>query len=60
MVSVGGTSDDSVFECTVDGCDRRLVFHHRDGRSTVLAHGTPGALHQGSTGLVSLAGDLAG
>jgi|307.fasta_scaffold793718_2 hypothetical protein len=58
MVSTEGNGAESLFECTADGCGRRLVFDHVDGRLIVLEPGAGSALHQGSTGLVALSGTV--
>jgi hypothetical protein len=58
MVSTDSNGELSLFECSVDGCGRRLLLDHHRGRLTVLASGAPGALHQGSTGVVALEGTV--
>lgn len=58
MVRTDGNGAESLFVCTVDGCERRLVFDHVDGRLIVLDPGAGSAPHQGSTGLVALSGTV--
>jgi hypothetical protein len=58
MIRTDRNGEQSLFECTVDQCGRRLVFDHVDVRLIVLTPGDPAALHQGSTGLVVLAGTV--
>ncbi len=60
MVCTDGNTDESLFECTVDGCTRRLVIDHARARLVVLDHGHRGVPHHGSTGLVALSGGLRG
>lgn len=54
MVTTDSSGTGSLFECTVEGCGRRLVLDHAEVRLVVLEAGEPGALHHGSTGLVGL------
>lgn len=56
MVCVDGDGAQSVFECTVADCGRRLIFDHIGARLKVLHPGSGTALHQGSTGLASVTG----
>jgi hypothetical protein len=56
MVCTDGNGAESYFDCSVDGCGRRLVFDHVGVRLIVLDEGDRSALHQGSTGLVGLSG----
>lgn len=56
MVRTEGNGVESLFECSVEGCGRRLTFDHVDGRMTVLDRGYESALHQGSSGLASVSG----
>ena len=58
MIRTSENGAESLFECTVQGCGRRLVFDHVRGRLVVLDHGSGAALHQGSTGLVALTGTV--
>ena len=58
MVCTEGNGEQSLFECTVEGCRRRLVFDHVGFRLIVLDRGSESALHQGSTGLVALSGTV--
>lgn len=58
MVCTDGNGAESHFECTVDGCERRLIFDHVAARLIVLQRGIASALHQGSTGLVALTGGV--
>jgi len=58
MVCTGGNGTESFFECTVDGCGRRVVIDHVGVRMTVLDRGSGSALHQGSTGVVALSGSI--
>ncbi len=44
-----------LFECTVDGCGRRLVVGRDTGEMVVLDHGDRTAVHRGGIGPVSLA-----
>ncbi|GAA1040456.1 hypothetical protein GCM10009557_61810 [Virgisporangium ochraceum] len=44
-----------LFECTVDGCGRRLVIDRERGALVVIDHGDPGAVHRGGMGPVALA-----
>lgn len=54
MICVDSDGTESIFECTVAGCGRRLVFDHVGARLKVLHPGSSSALHQGSTGLVAV------
>ena len=56
MVCTEGNGAESLFECTVEGCGRRLVFDHVGVRMIVLDRGSGSAPHHGSTGLVALSG----
>ncbi len=56
MVCTDGNGAESYFECTVEGCGRRVVLDHVGVRLIVLDRGDESALHQGSTGLVGLSG----
>ena len=58
MIRTSENGAESLFECTVEECGRRLVFDHAKGRLVVLDHGSGTALHQGSTGLVALSGNV--
>jgi hypothetical protein len=58
MICTDGNGTQSLFECTVEGCGRRLVLDHVNGRRTILHPGATWALHSGSTGLVALSGAL--
>jgi len=58
MVCTDGNGAQSYFECTVDGCGRELIFDHVAIRLVVLNPGDLPALHQGSTGLVALSGEI--
>lgn len=58
MIRTDENGAESLFECTVEECGRRLVFDHARGRLVVLDHGSGSALHQGSTGLVALSGAM--
>jgi hypothetical protein len=44
-----------LFECTVDGCGRRLVIDGARGDLVVIDHGDLSAVHRGATGGVALA-----
>ena len=59
MVCVDGDGRQSLFECTVARCGRRLVLDHVDARLTVLHPGMSSARHHGSTGLVGVTGGYA-
>lgn len=50
-ISPGGL----LFECTVEGCGRRLVIDRDRGELVVIDHGDLTAIHRGSTGGVALA-----
>jgi hypothetical protein len=54
MMCVDSDGTDSIFECTVAGCGRRLIFDHVGARLKVLRPGSSSALHHGSTGLVGV------
>jgi hypothetical protein len=56
MVCIGESGFRSLFECTADGCDRRVALDHKSARLTVLAPGVLTARHHGSTGLAALSG----
>jgi hypothetical protein len=58
MVPADGNGAESLFECTIEGCGRRLVFDHISARLVVLHPGSGSALHQGSTGLVAMSGTV--
>lgn len=58
MICTEGNGEQSFFECTHEGCGRRVVFDHVAIRLVVLDRGSPFALHQGSTGLVALSGSV--
>lgn len=58
MIRASENGAESLFECTVKECGRRLVFDHVRGRLVVLSHGSGAALHQGSTGLAALSGTV--
>jgi hypothetical protein len=44
-----------LFECTVDGCGRRLVIDRDRGDMVVIDHGDRTAVHRGRMGGVALA-----
>jgi hypothetical protein len=44
-----------LFECTVDGCGRRLVIDRDRGEMVVIDHGDRGAVHRGGMGAATLA-----
>lgn len=54
MMCVDSRDAESLFECTVDGCGRRLILDHVGARTVVLHPGLSSALHHGSTGLVDV------
>ncbi|WP_306206433.1 hypothetical protein [Actinoplanes sp. RD1] len=54
MMCVDSGDAESLFECTVDECGRRLVLDHVGTRIVVIDPGSSSALHHGSTGLVDL------
>ena len=58
MMCVDGTGGESLFECTVDGCGRRLVFDHIGARLVVVHPGLHAVPHHGSTGLVGMTGTI--
>lgn len=58
MICTDGNTDESLFECTVDDCGRRLVLDHARARVVVLEHGDRFVPHHGSTGLVALTGAI--
>ncbi|WP_433303784.1 hypothetical protein ACQP2F_13010 [Actinoplanes sp. CA-030573] len=58
MMCVDSNDAESLFECTVAGCGRRLVFDHVGARTVVLDRGLSNAPHHGSTGLVGLSGGV--
>jgi len=58
MVPAEWNGAESLFECTVEGCGRRLVFDHVGARLVVVHPGSGSALHQGSTGLVAMSGSV--
>jgi hypothetical protein len=43
-----------LFECTADGCGRRLVIDRSRGELIVIDHGDRSALHSGAVGGVTL------
>lgn len=49
---------ESLFECTE--CARRLMFDHERARLIIIKPGDEFALHNGSTGLVTLSAHLGG
>lgn len=54
MVCTDGTDAESLFECTVSGCGRRLVFDHTRARVVVIDAGLSFVPHHGASGLASL------
>ncbi len=58
MVCTEGNGAESLFECTVEGCGRRLILDHVRVRLVVLDPGSGTAPHHGSTGLVALSGTV--
>jgi hypothetical protein len=58
MMCVDSSDAESLFECTTDGCGRRLIFDHVGARTVVLDRGLSSAPHHGSTGLVELSGAI--
>ena len=58
MMCVDSGDAESLFECTVTGCGRRLILDHAGARTVVLDRGLSTALHHGSTGLVDLSGTI--
>jgi len=58
MVPADWNGAESLFECTVEGCGRRLVLDHVGARLVVVHPGSGSALHQGSTGLVAMSGTV--
>lgn len=59
MVRTSGNGRESLFECTVGGCDRVVVLDHVAARLTVITRGAD-LPHYGSTGLVELTGAIQG
>ena len=52
---VGTASPGGVlFECTVEGCGRRLAIDRDRGEMVVIDHGDRSAVHRGSMGGVAL------
>jgi hypothetical protein len=58
MVVVARQGTESLFECTVGTCGRRIILNHDDGRMSVVVTGDREALHFGSSGLVSMTASL--
>lgn len=58
MIRTDGNGAESLLECTVEGCGRRVVLDHLRVRLVVLDHGSGTALHHGSTGLVAVSGAI--
>jgi hypothetical protein len=58
MMCVDSHDAESLFECTVAGCGRRLVLNLADARVVVLDRGSSSALHHGSTGLADISGAI--
>lgn len=56
MVRTQADGRQSLFVCTVHGCDRRVILDHVDGILLVLERGQS-ALHYGSTGPVGQLAD---
>jgi len=54
MMCVDNRDAESLFECTVAGCGRRVILDHVGARTIVLDRGLSTALHHGSTGLVEI------
>jgi hypothetical protein len=55
MTRTTGNGVESLFDCPVSGCNRRLVLNHIGGGIVVIEEGN-GALHQGSSGPVGFYG----
>jgi hypothetical protein len=55
MLPIGSNESETLFECSVSGCGRRVVLHRRDVRLTVVMPGDEAALHSGSTGPIAVA-----
>jgi hypothetical protein len=45
-----------LFECTVDGCGRRMVIDRDRGTLVVIDHGDAAAVHRGGIGGVRFTG----
>lgn len=58
MMCVDGDGAQSMFECTVAHCGRRLIFDHVGARLVILHPGSGSALHHGSTGLAGVTGTV--
>ncbi len=48
MICTEGDGAQSFFECTIEGCGRRVVYDHVAVRLVVLDRGSASTLHQGS------------
>ncbi len=55
MFAVTASPGGLLFECTVDGCGRRLVIDRDRGEMVVIDHGDRAAVHRGGIGGVALA-----
>jgi hypothetical protein len=60
MTKTCGTQDESLFVCSVEGCDRQLVLNHIDGHTTVIQPGQDHVPHQGFSGPVKMTGEVSG
>jgi hypothetical protein len=56
MMCVDSRDAESLFECTVHGCGRRLILDHVGARTVILDRGVSSVPHHGSTGLVDVSG----
>jgi len=54
MIRVESNETETLFECLTEGCDRVVVLNRMDMRLTVVKTGDAGAMHYGSSGLVSM------
>lgn len=59
MICTEGNAERSFFECTIEGCGRRVVYDHLAVRMVVLNRGSASAPHQGSTGSTRLSSSVA-
>ena len=54
MLPIESNDAETLFECVVSECGRRVVLHRGEMRLTVVAAGDETALHSGSSGPVAM------
>ena len=55
MLPIGSNDTETLFECVVSKCGRRVVLHRGDMRLSVVTAGDETAQHSGSSGPVAMA-----